>query len=159
RNQRSKRRRRRGRLSNPRRGRTANGHGQTSRLVETKRRDPATCRHRHEKEFAQARARAAPGPALSAGDRKSDQGSGGRSAMTSSDLVQPFIAAMQIFALALMLMHHSLSVGVLANLLLSIPALIAGVVLGIFAFRHVSEQIFRRLILLILLVSGLLLVA
>ena len=73
-------------------------------------------------------------------------------------LVQPFIAAMQIFALALMLMHHSLSVGVLANLLLSIPALIAGAVLGIFAFRHVSEQIFRRLILLVLLVSGLLLV-
>jgi len=73
-------------------------------------------------------------------------------------LVQPFIAAMQIFALALMLIHHSLSAGVLANLLLSIPALIAGAVLGIFAFRHVSEQIFRRLILLVLLVSGLLLV-
>jgi uncharacterized protein len=74
-------------------------------------------------------------------------------------LVQPFIAAMQIFALALMLMHHSLSVGVFANLLLSIPALIAGAVLGILAFRNVSEQIFRRLILLVLLVSGLLLVA
>ena len=73
-------------------------------------------------------------------------------------LVQPFIAAMQIFALALMLMHHSLSVGVFANLLLSIPALIAGAVLGILAFRNVSEQIFRRLILLVLLVSGLLLV-
>jgi uncharacterized protein len=73
-------------------------------------------------------------------------------------LVQPFIAAMQIFALALMLMHHSLSIGVFANLLLSIPALIAGAVLGILAFRNVSEQIFRRLILLVLLVSGLLLV-
>ena len=73
-------------------------------------------------------------------------------------LVQPFIAAMQIFALALMLMHHSLSVGVFANLLFSIPALIAGAVLGILAFRNVSEQIFRRLILLVLLVSGLLLV-
>ena len=73
-------------------------------------------------------------------------------------LVQPFIAAMQIFALALMLMHHSLTIGMLTNLLLSIPALIAGAVLGIFAFRHVSEQIFRRLILLVLLVSGLLLV-
>ena len=73
-------------------------------------------------------------------------------------LVQPFIAAMQIFALALMLMHHSLSAGVFANLLLSIPALIAGAVHGILAFRNVSEQIFRRLILLVLLVSGLLLV-
>jgi hypothetical protein len=37
-------------------------------------------------------------------------------------LVQPFIAAMQVFALALMLIHHDLSAGVLANLLLSIPA-------------------------------------
>ena len=73
-------------------------------------------------------------------------------------LVQPFIAAMQIFALALMLMHHSLSAGVFANLLLSIPALIAGAVLGILAFRNVSEQIFRRMILVVLLVSGLLLV-
>lgn len=73
-------------------------------------------------------------------------------------LVQPFIAAMQIFALALMLTHHSVSVRVFANLLLSIPALTAGAVLGILAFRNVSEQIFRRLILLVLLVSGLLLV-
>jgi uncharacterized membrane protein YfcA len=56
-------------------------------------------------------------------------------------------------------MHHSLSVGVFADLLLSIPALIAGALLGILAFRNVSEQIFRRLILLVLLVSGLLLVA
>jgi uncharacterized membrane protein YfcA len=73
-------------------------------------------------------------------------------------LVQPFIAAMQVFALALMLIHHDLSAGVLANLLLSIPALIAGSVLGILAFRNVSEQIFRRIILIVLLVSGLLLV-
>jgi uncharacterized membrane protein YfcA len=73
-------------------------------------------------------------------------------------LVQPFIAAMQVFALALMLIHHDLSAGVLANLLLSIPALIAGTVLGILTFRNVSEQVFRRIILAVLLVSGLLLV-
>jgi uncharacterized protein len=73
-------------------------------------------------------------------------------------LVQPFIAAMQIFSLALMFVQHDLSLSVLANLLLSIPALIAGSVLGILAFRNVSEQIFRRIILAVLLVSGLLLV-
>ena len=73
-------------------------------------------------------------------------------------MVQPFIAAMQVFALALMLIRHDLSAGVLANLLLSIPALIAGSVLGLLAFRNVSEQIFRRIILAVQLLSGLLLV-
>jgi uncharacterized protein len=73
-------------------------------------------------------------------------------------LVQPFIAAMQLFALALMLLRHDLSSNVLADLLLSIPALVAGTALGIIAFRNVSEQIFRRIILVVLLVSGLLLV-
>jgi uncharacterized membrane protein YfcA len=73
-------------------------------------------------------------------------------------LVQPFIAAMQIFALALMLLHHDLPSNVLDNLLLSIPALVAGSVLGILAFRNVSEQLFRHIILVVLLVSGVLLV-
>jgi uncharacterized protein len=73
-------------------------------------------------------------------------------------LVQPFIAAMQIFALALMLLHHDLSPNLLDNLLLSIPALVAGSALGILAFRNVSEQLFRHIILAVLLVSGLLLI-
>jgi len=73
-------------------------------------------------------------------------------------LVQPFIAAMQVFALTLMLIHNDLSADVFTNLLLSIPALVVGSVLGILAFRSVSERIFRRIILFILLVSGLLLV-
>jgi uncharacterized protein len=66
---------------------------------------------------------------------------------------------MQIFALALMLMHNgdNLSSKVLHNLLLSIPALMAGTALGIRAFRTVKEQTFRRIILAILLVSGVLL--
>jgi uncharacterized membrane protein YfcA len=73
-------------------------------------------------------------------------------------LVQPFIAAMQIFALALMLLRHDLPSSVLDNLLLSIPALVSGSALGILAFRNVSEQLFRQIILAVLLVSGLLLV-
>jgi uncharacterized membrane protein YfcA len=72
-------------------------------------------------------------------------------------LVQPFIAAMQIFALVLLLIHHDVSSKVVFNLLLSIPALAASSALGIFAFRNVSDQGFRRIILAILLVSGLLL--
>ena len=73
-------------------------------------------------------------------------------------LVQPFIAAMQIFALGLLLAHHDLSSKVLFDLLVSVPALVAGSAPGIFAFRYASEQVFRRTILAILLVSGVLLV-
>jgi uncharacterized membrane protein YfcA len=72
-------------------------------------------------------------------------------------LVQPFIAAMQIFALALMLVRRDLSSDVLFDLAWSLPALLAGSVLGILAFRNVNETTFRRLILIVLLISGVLL--
>lgn len=73
-------------------------------------------------------------------------------------LVQPFIAAMQIFALAMMLLRHELSSNVLIELGLSVPALLAGTALGIFAFRSVNELMFRRVILVVLLLSGVVLV-
>jgi uncharacterized membrane protein YfcA len=72
-------------------------------------------------------------------------------------LVQPFIAAMQIFALVLLLARHDLSSKVLVDLALSIPALLAGSALGILAFRSVNERTFRRIILAVLLISGVLL--
>jgi hypothetical protein len=74
-------------------------------------------------------------------------------------LVQPFIAAMQLFALALMLVRNDLSPEVFFDLVLSIPALFAGTVLGILAFRYVNDATFRRIVLVVLLVSGLILVA
>ncbi len=73
-------------------------------------------------------------------------------------LVQPFIAAMQIFALAMMLARHDLPSKVLFELGLSLPALLAGSALGIFAFRSVNESMFRRIILVTLLLSGVVLV-
>ncbi len=73
-------------------------------------------------------------------------------------LVQPFIAAMQIFALLLMLIRRDPSSEILLDVVWSIPALLAGSVLGIFAFRRVNEKTFRRIILIILLVSGVLLI-
>ncbi|MGF6310398.1 putative membrane protein YfcA [Bradyrhizobium sp. i1.8.4] len=73
-------------------------------------------------------------------------------------LVQPFIAAMQISALAMMLLHRDLSMKVAYDVVLSAPALLAGSWLGIFAFRNINEANFRRVILGLLLVSGLLLV-
>ena len=74
-------------------------------------------------------------------------------------LVQPFIAAMQVFALALMLARNDLSSKVFVDLALSIPALLAGSMLGILAFRNINESTFRRVILIVLLISGVLLVA
>jgi len=73
-------------------------------------------------------------------------------------LVQPFIAAMQVFALGLLLIQRDLSSRVFIDLALSIPALLAGSALGALAFRHVKEQTFRRIILGLLMVSGVLLV-
>ena len=73
-------------------------------------------------------------------------------------LVQPFIAATQIFSLCLMLAQHDLSSKVFVELALSIPALSAGSALGILAFRRVDEAMFRRIILCLLLLSGVLLV-
>ena len=73
-------------------------------------------------------------------------------------LVQPFIAAMQVFALSLMLLRQDLSSRILPDLALSVPALVAGSALGILAFRNVQEATFRRAILAILRASGLLLV-
>jgi len=69
-------------------------------------------------------------------------------------LVQPFIAIMQIFALALLLQRHSLSSKVVIDLAISLPALFAGSALGILAFRNINEVGFRRTILVLLLVSG-----
>jgi uncharacterized membrane protein YfcA len=72
-------------------------------------------------------------------------------------LVQPFIAAMQVFALALMLARNDLSSKVFVDLALSTPALLCGSVLGVLAFRSINETAFRRIILVVLLFSGVLL--
>jgi uncharacterized membrane protein YfcA len=69
-------------------------------------------------------------------------------------LIQPFIAVMQLFALALLLERHSLSSKVVIDLAISLPALFAGSVLGIVAFRNINEVGFRRTILVVLLFSG-----
>ena len=73
-------------------------------------------------------------------------------------LVQPFIAAMQIFALALMLLRNGLSSKIAIDFAISLPSLAAGTALGILTFRRVNEVTFRRAILIILCFSGLSLV-
>lgn len=73
-------------------------------------------------------------------------------------LVQPFIAVMQTFSLSMMLARHDLSSKLFVELAFSIPALLAGSALGILAFRRVNEAMFRRIILCVLFLSGVLLV-
>lgn len=70
-------------------------------------------------------------------------------------LVQPFIAAMQVCALALLLSSKSISSHVLVDLAVSVPALAAGTALGIILFKRVDQLVFRRIILITLLFSGL----
>jgi uncharacterized membrane protein YfcA len=73
-------------------------------------------------------------------------------------LVQPYIGVMQLFALALMLSHHSLSLKVLIDFGISLPALAAGTAVGIVLFGRINELAFKRIILGLLLFSGLFLV-
>jgi uncharacterized membrane protein YfcA len=77
--------------------------------------------------------------------------------MHQRGLVQPFIAGMQIIALAIMAARHDFSSKVLIDLALCLPALAAGTALGMLAFQHIDEALFRRLILCLLLASGLVL--
>lgn len=73
-------------------------------------------------------------------------------------LVQPYIAAMQVFALALMLAHNTLPSAALLNVTLTLPALAAGAILGIVLFRRVSDASFRTVTLGVLAVAGVALV-
>jgi len=76
----------------------------------------------------------------------------------SRGLVQPLIAVMQLFALALMLSHHSVTLKVFIDFAISLPALALGTALGVGLFGRVNELAFKRVIHGLLLPSGLCLV-
>ena len=69
-------------------------------------------------------------------------------------LVQPFIAIMQVLALTLLLGKQGLSPRIVMDLAISLPALFAGSMLGMLAFRRINETAFRKVILVMLLLSG-----
>ena len=74
-------------------------------------------------------------------------------------LVQPFIAAMQIFALGLLLWHNALRQQLLLDTAASLPALAAGTAIGLLMFGRMSDAWFRRALLAVLFIAGLALVA
>jgi uncharacterized membrane protein YfcA len=70
-------------------------------------------------------------------------------------LVQPFIAAMQLLALAVMFWRGGLSHEAMIDLVVSLPALACGVALGIVMFRKIDDVLFRRVVLAVLIIAGL----
>jgi uncharacterized membrane protein YfcA len=70
-------------------------------------------------------------------------------------LVQPFIAAMQLSALLLMMSRGTIPTDMLTDFMISLPPLLAGTAAGVVMFGRVNEVAFRRVMLVILLVAGL----
>ena len=70
-------------------------------------------------------------------------------------LVQPFIAAMQVFALVLMLAQQSMPRRVLLDVAVGLPGLAAGTAVGLALFGRMNDITFRRAILTVLFAAGL----
>jgi uncharacterized protein len=70
-------------------------------------------------------------------------------------LVQPFIILTQVFALALLALGQKGIPGSIGyDLMAAGPALLLGSWLGLVAFGRVNDAVFRKLVLLLLIVSG-----
>lgn len=74
-------------------------------------------------------------------------------------LVQPFIAAMQVVALAVLLSQREISFGFLRDFVIGLPALAAGAALGLILFNRLDRARCRRAMLVTLLIAGAALVA
>jgi len=69
-------------------------------------------------------------------------------------LVQPFIIAMQIVALAVLAPRVEWPSRMLLDLAVSLPALAAGTAIGVTLFGRVNNSVFRRVVLTTLFISG-----
>lgn len=70
-------------------------------------------------------------------------------------LIQPYIASMQVAALAILAARHGLPDALIGDLLFSLAPLAAGTLVGLALFGRVSDGPFRRVLLGVLFVSGL----
>jgi uncharacterized membrane protein YfcA len=71
---------------------------------------------------------------------------------------QPYILAMQLWALAALAASGNLTAQALRGFAWTLPAFLLGVSLGMALYARIDERGFRRVVLLLLLASGLLLV-
>jgi uncharacterized protein len=62
---------------------------------------------------------------------------------------------MQVFAISLFAARGDVNMEVLSTLLVALPALVAGVTVGLLLFGRVPEARFRQVVLVLLLVTGL----
>lgn len=75
-------------------------------------------------------------------------------------LVQPFILTMQITALAWMVAAgEGIDGGLLADMLWTLPALLAGVALGLAVYARMNASVFRQMVLAMIAASGVALTA
>jgi uncharacterized protein len=73
-------------------------------------------------------------------------------------ITQPFIATMQFFGFVLATLHGDVSADLAWKIAWSIPALAVGTVFGLGMFGRLNDLMFRRIVLLALLISGLALI-
>jgi len=69
-------------------------------------------------------------------------------------LVQPYIAAMQLAALAFLAVRNGLPGELVGDIGRSLAPLVAGTIVGLALFGRVNDFLFRRIVLGVLLVSG-----
>jgi uncharacterized protein len=84
----------------------------------------------------------------------------GMTRLAQRAIIQPFIAAMQGLAVVLLLLTApAATVGTIQHLPLAVPAMFGGAALGLFLFGKVSDVGFRRAVSMLLLASGIALMA
>jgi len=69
-------------------------------------------------------------------------------------LSQPYVLAMQVIALTLMIAQSTIEAHTLVSLTYSLPALFAGAALGVLMFRRINDAYFRSAVLGLLLFGG-----
>jgi uncharacterized protein len=79
----------------------------------------------------------------------------GMSKAEQRGLVQPYIAAMQIVALGLMLTRNGIPAKVMTEFAAMLPVLAIGTAIGIALFGKVNDAIFRRVVFAVLFAAGL----
>jgi uncharacterized membrane protein YfcA len=69
-------------------------------------------------------------------------------------LSQPYVLAMQVIALTLMIAHNTIEAHTLVSLTYSLPVLFAAAALGVLMFRRINDAYFRSAVLGLLLFGG-----
>src|SRR5436190_20255574 len=70
-------------------------------------------------------------------------------------LVQPYIMAMQVIALAMMFVQNGIPNHMLLNVTIGLPTLVIGAAIGVALFNRISTDLFRCIVLTLLLAGGL----